>query len=73
MCLSLPGEVVTVRDAVAEVETLGMRRWCNALLFGELSVGDRVLVHAGLIVQVLSAEEAREMEAAFAELGVVPD
>jgi hydrogenase expression/formation protein HypC len=73
MCLSLPGEVVSLNGPGAEVQTLGVRRWCNALMFPELRVGDRVLVHAGLIVQRLTGEEAREIEAAFAELGVLPN
>lgn len=68
MCISLPGKVVTVRGPAALVETAGTSRWCNALLQSGLEPGDRVLVHAGLVVQVLSPEQAYEIENAFAEL-----
>ena len=34
----------------------------------ELAPGDRVLVHAGLVVEVLSPEQARELEEALSEL-----
>lgn len=68
MCLSLPGTVVTVRGPAALVETAGASRWCNALLQPELEAGDLVLVHAGLVVEVLSPEQAREIEEALTEL-----
>ena len=68
MCISLPGKVVAVQGPAALVETAGTGRWCNALLQPDLAPGDRVLVHAGLVVQVLSPEQAREIEDAFAEL-----
>jgi hydrogenase expression/formation protein HypC len=68
MCISLPGRVVAVRGPAALVETAGTSRWCNALLQSALERGDRVLVHAGLVVQVLSPEQAHEIEDAFAEL-----
>ncbi len=70
MCCSLPGEVVEVRGPAALVQTAGVGRWCNSLLFPELRAGDRVLLHAGLVVQALTAEQADEAELAFAELGV---
>jgi hydrogenase expression/formation protein HypC len=72
MCLSLPGRVVSLCGPMALVETAGIERWSNALAYPELEPGDRVLLHAGLVVRVLTDEEARETEAAFAELGVLP-
>jgi hydrogenase expression/formation protein HypC len=73
MCVSLPGRVVSLRGPMALVETVGVERWCNALLYPQLVLGDRVVLHAGLVIQVLSEEQAREAEAAFAELGVLPN
>jgi hydrogenase expression/formation protein HypC len=70
MCLSLPGQVVSMRGPMALVETVGVQRWCNALAYPELAPGDRVLLHAGLVVRVLTEDEVRKTEAAFAELGV---
>lgn len=63
----MPGEVIEVRGPEALVETAGTGRWCNALFQPEVAPGDRVLVHAGLVVEVLSPERAREMDEAFAE------
>jgi hydrogenase assembly chaperone HypC/HupF len=71
MCVSLPGTVVSLRGPMALVQTVGVERWCSALAYPELEEGDRVLLHAGLVVRILTADEAREAEAAFAELGVL--
>jgi len=69
MCVSLPGRVLSVRDDhMALVETAGIQRWSNALMYPEIEPGDSVLVHAGLVVSVLTVDEARDVEAAFAEL-----
>jgi len=71
MCVSLPGTVISLRGPMALVQTAGVERWCNALAYLELEEGDRVLLHAGLVVRILTAGEAREAEASFAELGVL--
>jgi len=68
MCVSLPGRVLSVRDTLALVETAGIQRWSNALMYPEVEPGDTVLVHAGLIVSVLTPDEAQDVEATFAEL-----
>jgi hydrogenase expression/formation protein HypC len=73
MCLSVPSRVLSVREPMVLVETAGIQRWANALMYPEIEPGDTVLVHAGLVVNVLTADEAREVEAALAELGVLPD
>lgn len=68
MCLSLPGRVLRLQGPMALVDTAGVSRWSNALMFPDLEVGDRVLLHAGLVIEVVSEEQARDMEATFAEL-----
>jgi HupF/HypC family len=42
MCVCLPGEVVSMRGPMARVETAGVKRCCNALMYPELRLGDRV-------------------------------
>ncbi|MGO9904377.1 MAG: HypC/HybG/HupF family hydrogenase formation chaperone [Solirubrobacteraceae bacterium] len=72
MCVSLPGRVLSLRGPMALVDTAGVERWCNAIAYPELEPGDRVLLHAGRVVRVISEDEARATEAAFAALGVLP-
>jgi hydrogenase expression/formation protein HypC len=69
MCLSVPGVVVEVRDPAALVDSAGIPRWCNALLQPGLRPGDHVLVHAGIVIDVLTPERAHEIEDVFAQLG----
>jgi hydrogenase expression/formation protein HypC len=73
MCLSLPGRVVRLDGPRALVDTAGVMRWCNSLMFPDLQVDDRVLLHAGLVIEVVSEEHAREIETAFSELGVLAE
>ena len=68
MCVSIPGTVQSVDGPVAMVELAGEVRPYNGLLFPELEGGERVLVHAGMVIQILTPEEAAEVDAAFEEL-----
>ncbi len=65
MCVSVPGRVVAVSQPVAVVEIGGVPRRCNALLEPDLQPGDRVLVHAGMVLRVVADEEMRLIEDAL--------
>ncbi len=67
MCVALPGKVVSIKDHTALVDFNGSRVDAEAGLV-DISEGDRVLVHAGCIIQKLSEKDADEMEALFREL-----
>ena len=67
MCVALPGTVLEVKERQAVVDFSGNRVEARAGLV-DVMPGDRVLVHAGCILQKVSAEEAEEMERLFAEL-----
>lgn len=58
MCMTLPGQVRQLGDGTALVNFSGQEAWCNALAQPDVAVGDWVLAHAGLIISVVSAEEA---------------
>lgn len=67
MCVAMPGRVLSVRDGIARVDFDGNIIEARADLVS-VQAGDRVLVHAGLVIQKLSSTEAEEMEAIFADL-----
>ena len=67
MCVAMPGRVLSVKDGIARVDFDGNIIEARADLVS-VKAGDRVLVHAGLVIQKLSATEAEEMEAIFADL-----
>ena len=67
MCVAMPGRVLSVKDGIARVDFDGNIIEARADLVS-VKAGDRVLVHAGLVIQKLSATEAEEREAIFADL-----
>jgi hydrogenase expression/formation protein HypC len=67
MCVALPGEVIEVKGADAVVDFSGNRVTAKAGLT-EVKPGDRVLVHAGCIIQKVTAKEAEEMEELMRDL-----
>ncbi len=67
MCVAAPGLVKSIKDNIAKIDYNGNIVEANA---GIVSVkpGDRVLVHAGLIIQKISKNEAEKMDELFREL-----
>jgi hydrogenase maturation factor len=72
MCQSAPGTVVALdADGSAVVRERGKDRRALVLSAGEpVAVGDRVLVHAGLVVRRLSEQDAAAADAVWEELEV---
>ena len=67
MCVALPGTVIEVGEKTAVVDFSGNR--VNARIgLVDVAPGERVLVHAGCILQKVSQSEAEELESLFAEL-----
>ena len=61
MCLTIPGLVVQVQGEQAQVEADGGARWFATLARPEIKAGDYVLTHANLIVDIVTADEARRI------------
>ena len=67
MCVALPGTVISVEKDKALVSFDGNQVSAQTGLV-PVKAGDRVLVHAGCILQVLSEEEGDRMQELFDEL-----
>ncbi len=66
MCLAVPGKVVNWLDreplfARAEVEFAGVRRVCHMSCVPEAEVGEFVIVHAGVAISRVDADEAQRI------------
>jgi hydrogenase expression/formation protein HypC len=75
MCLAIPGKVVRwiERDpllAVADIEFGGVVRPCHMACVPSAQVGDYVVVHAGVAIALVDADEAART---LAELTCLPD
>ncbi len=68
MCVAYPGTVIKVQPHTATVDFNGNYVEARSGLV-EVAVGDRVLVHAGCILQKVSEREAAELESLMEEVG----
>jgi hydrogenase expression/formation protein HypC len=66
MCLGVPGKIVRWIEregvlALAEVEFAGIRRACHMACVTEAEVDDYVVVHAGVAISRIDADEAKRI------------
>ncbi len=67
MCVALPGIVESIEGNDAVVNFSG-NKVRAALGFVEPKIGERVLVHAGYIMQIISESEADELQGLLSEI-----
>ncbi len=67
MCVAIPGKVVELNGTKATVDFSGNKVNAEAGLV-DVKVGDKVLVHAGCIIQTMDDKMADEMEELFREI-----
>lgn len=66
MCLAIPGQIEAILDRgeltrTAAVSFAGVRKTVNIAFVPEAAVGDYVIVHAGIAISQLNAEQARQV------------
>jgi hydrogenase expression/formation protein HypC len=77
MCLGLPGRIVSVEEGssggrTGQVEVAGIvRRIDLTLLRGPVLPGEHVLIHSGIALERMSADQAREAMSLFAPSGAL--
>ena len=67
MCVAIPGRIIELNGTKATVDFSGNTVEAEAGLV-KVKIGDRVLVHAGCIIQTMSEDEADEIEELFREI-----
>ena len=60
MCLAIPGRVIELSGETARVSIEGLEVEAGIAISEEIEVGDYVIVHAGFVLQKMSAAEAEE-------------
>lgn len=71
MCVALPGKVIEIKEKTAVVDFNGNKVEAATGLV-PVQIGDSVLVHAGCILQVVSKDEAEELNDLLLELSENP-
>lgn len=67
MCVAAPGKIIEINDNTAVIE-YNTNKTKATLGIVDAHIGDWVLVHAGLVIQVLPEDEAKFMLDIYAEL-----
>ena len=62
MCVGLAAKVVSVKDGTAVIDAGGAKRDVSAELLEELEPGDYVMVHAGVAIAKITADDNAETE-----------
>ena len=60
MCLALPGKVLSIDGAIAQVDFEGNQTTADISVLPDIKIGDYILVHAGLGIQKFTEAEAQE-------------
>lgn len=67
MCVAAPGKIIEINGSDATIEYSSNITHANIGIVNT-KVGDWVLVHAGLVIQVLAEDEAKYMTDLFKDL-----
>jgi len=62
MCLAVPMTITSIEGSRAIAEARGVRTSVDTSLAPDVKIGDKVIVHAGYIIEKLDEDAAREIE-----------
>lgn len=68
MCVAVPGKIVEMNEKTAVVDFGGNKVTARTGLV-DVKVGDHVLVHAGCVIQTVTAAEADNLQKMMKEMG----
>ena len=66
MCLAVPGKVIEIHESVewlrtGKVDFGGVIKEVSLALVPEATIGDYVIVHVGMALSIIAAEEAEQV------------
>lgn len=68
MCLAVPMTIMKIDGQRAVAEARGVETAVDISLMPDVKIGDRVIIHAGFIIEKLDEEAAREIDKVWDEL-----
>jgi hydrogenase expression/formation protein HypC len=73
MCLAIPMEIIEINGHRATASAYGVNRQVDITMTPDVVVGDKVIIHAGFVIERLDPEAAREIEDAWSRYNAVMD
>lgn len=67
MCLAVPMRVIKIEGNKAVVESRGVETMVDTTLYPDLALEDKVIVHAGFVIEKLDPGAAKDIEDAWRE------
>jgi hydrogenase expression/formation protein HypC len=67
MCLAVPMRVIKIEGNKAVVESRGVETMVDTTLYPDLALEDKVIVHAGFVIEKLDHAAAKDIEDAWRE------
>ncbi len=67
MCLAIPMTITKIEGKKAVAESMGVEKVIDISLTPDVKVDDKVIIHAGFVIEVLDPESAREIEQTWDE------
>lgn len=67
MCLAIPMTIIKIDGATAVASANGVETEVNCAMTPDIKISDKVLVHAGFVIEKLDEEQAREIEETWEE------
>jgi len=68
MCIAAPGKVISIKNNVASILYPGVRGRTAIIANIVPKIGDYVLVQMGIVIKILSPEEAKQSMDAWSEI-----
>lgn len=65
MCLAVPMRVIKIEGHKAVVESRGVETMVDTTLYPDLALEDKVIVHAGFVIEKLDPAAAKDIEDAW--------
>ena len=62
MCLAIPMTIIKIEGDYAVAESKGVETSVNISLVPDIKLNDRVIIHAGFVIEKLDPEEAEERD-----------
>ncbi len=67
MCLAIPMKIIEINGSRAIAESNGIRTEVNYCMTPDITINDKVLIHAGFTIEKLNEEQAAEIEETWKE------